>query len=151
MSRYLLQQSTDNPLWWTLTDTETKVVCRFKEGGFNETQMFTPLYDDQDYDMSALPAIVNGMTAWLAENHYELVFMSPQAAITRTRKTIGEQIRDAREVNGYSLRHLAKLTGISHNHIARIEQGKYNVTIDTLAVIAEALDMDICIGYYDEQ
>ena len=34
-------------------------------------------------------------------------------------------------------------TGIAYNHIGRIERGKYNVTIDTLAVIANALGVRI--------
>lgn len=36
-----------------------------------------------------------------------------------------------------------KLTGIAFNHLGRIERGKYNVTLDTLAVVINALGMDL--------
>lgn len=61
------------------------------------------------------------------------------AAKQEARKDVGESIRRAREAKGLSLRQVGKLTGIAYNHIGRIERGKYNVTIDTLAVIANAL------------
>lgn len=149
MSRYLLQKSAQDPLWWVLTDTEAQIVCRFKEGEFNETQKFTPLNEVADYDPAALPAIVADMSAWLRDHHYEILFMSPQTVVAEARRNIGQQIREARETNGYTLRHLAQLTGIAYNHIARIEAGKYNVTIDTLAILAEALDMDFGLGYFE--
>lgn len=72
--KYLLQKSNDNPEWWVVTDTENGVVCRFKEGAFNETQKFTPL-NDMDFDaMFRLAGIVREMSDWLAENHRNLLF-----------------------------------------------------------------------------
>ena len=65
------------------------------------------------------------------------------AAKQEARKYVGECIRMAREGKGLSLRQVEKLTGIAYNHIGRIERGKYNVTIDTLAVIANALGVRI--------
>lgn len=141
--KYLLQKSNEDPLWWVLTDTEAQIVCRFKEGEFNETQKFTPLNDISSYNVSELPNIVAGMSDWLRENHYEIIFSSPQRIVKEGRESIGRQLREAREAKGYTLRHLAKLTGIAYNHIGRIEQGRYNVTIDTLAIIAAALDCEI--------
>ena len=35
------------------------------------------------------------------------------------------------------------MTGIAFNHIGRIEKGQYNVTLDTLALLADALGMEI--------
>ncbi len=135
-------------MWWVLTDTEAGIVCRFKEGAFNESQHFTPLDDDGVYDVAALPGIVAAMSDWLAENHYEIVFSSPTEIKRRVRKDLGEEIRDARVDAGYTLRDLAKMTGIAFNHISRIEQGQYNVTLDTLALIADALGMQI--GLFEE-
>ena len=83
------------------------------------------------------------MADWLRKNHYEIVFTSPQTIIRLCRVSIGRQLREAREAKGWTLRYLAKLTGIAFNHIGRIEQGKYNVTIDTLAVIADALGLGL--------
>lgn len=141
--RYLLQKSEEDPLWWVLTDTEAQIVCRFKEGKFNETQKVTPLNDISQYDVFKLPQIATDMADWLRDNHYEIIFTSPQSIIQESRGRIGQQIREAREAKGYTLRHLAKLTGIAYNHIGRIEAGRYNVTLDTLAVIADALGMEL--------
>lgn len=143
--RYLLQKSKEDPLWWVLTDTETEIVCRFKEGEFNETQKVTLLNENSDYDLMKLPRIMAEMAEWLRENHYEIIFSSPQTVIRLGRESVGRQIREAREAKGWTLRYLAKLTGIAFNHIGRIEQGKYNVTVDTLAVLADALDLDIVL------
>ena len=145
MDKYTLQRSDTQPLWWVLTDTENQVVCRFREGEFNETQKFTPLNDASEYDVSKLPSIAADMSQWRADKHYELIFMSPTEAKTDTRQDVGEQLRQLREEQGYSLRDLAKLTGIAYNHIGRIEQGRYNVTLDTLAVICDALDVNIIL------
>lgn len=71
------------------------------------------------------------------------MFTSPQLITQEARKYVGESIRMAREAKGLSLRQVEKLTGIAFNHIGRIERGKYNVTIDTLAVIANALGVRI--------
>lgn len=61
------------------------------------------------------------------------------------RKAIGNQVRRAREEAGLSLRELAIKADLSFNHIARIETGRYNVTIDTLSIIAEALGMELAL------
>ena len=137
--KYILQKSSEDPLWWVLTDTEAEIVCRFKEGEFNDTQKFTLLREDNEYDLNELPAIAAAMADWLRDNHHEIIFTSPQTIIRQSRKAIGQQLKEMRETKGITLRHLAKLTGIAYNHICRIEQGKYNVTIDTLAIIADAL------------
>lgn len=144
--KYLLQKSNEDPLWWVLTDTEEGVVCRFKEGEYNDSQKFTLLGEDSEYDLANLPSILAGMSDWLRENHYEIVFSSPQKAILLARQSIGRQVREAREAKGWTLRYLAKLTGIAFNHIGRIEQGKYNVTIDSLAVIADALGVELILS-----
>lgn len=137
--RYLLQKSETDPLWWILTDTDENISCRFKEGEFNETQQFTPLNDISEYDMESLPAIVKDMADWLRQNHYEIIFTSPQATAAKSRKDIGRQIRELRESEDIGLSHLSKITGIKENRLNRIEEGKYNVDTDTLSIIAEAL------------
>lgn len=144
-NRFILQPS-DEPLWWVLTDTEAQVVCRFKEGEFNDTQQCTVLNDiHSKEDALKLAGVAKGMADWMRENHYELIFSSPTKITEAARKEIGEQLRNAREEKGWTLRHLAQLTGIAFNHIGRIEQGKYNVTVDTLARLCAALGMRITI------
>lgn len=148
--KYLLQKSHDTEFGWVLTDTEHGVVCRFNEGDFNGSQQFTILEDVRKEDVGELPRIVREMGDWLAENHYEIVFTSPQRIVLDARKSVGEQLKAAREAKGYTLRYLAKLTGIANNHISRIEAGRYNATIDTIAVIATALGAEIKINLTDE-
>lgn len=143
MPKYLLQKSDKRPLGWVLTDTENQIVCRFVEGQFNDTQQITLLEDPDPRMVMEMPRIMREMADWLAQNHYELVFTSPQLITQEARKDVGESIRKAREAKGLTLRQVAKLTGIAFNHIGRIERGKYNVTVDTLAVIANALGVKI--------
>ncbi len=143
--KYILQKSCDDPLWWVVTDTEEQLVCRFREGDFNGSQKHTMLNDIKLTEAEAprLAAAANGIAEWLRENHYELLFSSPTEIKQGARKSIGEELKSAREDAGYTLRDLAKMTGIAFNHIGRIEKGQYNVTLDTLALLADALGMEI--------
>ena len=54
-----------------------------------------------------------------------------------------EQLRAVGEAKGCTLIHLEELTEIANNHIARIEGGRYNVTLDTIAILAAALDAEV--------
>lgn len=70
----------------------------------------------------------------------------PEAIKISTRKKIGEQLKAARNAQGLTTRQLAEKCGIAYNHIARIEAGRYNVTIDTLSLIADALGIELKFG-----
>lgn len=143
MSRYLLQKSDKDPLWWALVDTTEQVVCQFKEGDFNGSQRVTTLNDDSDYDTTKLPGILCAMADWLRETHYEIMFSSPQLIAREACQSVGRQLREAREAKGYTTRYLSKLTGLSHSHIVRIEAGRYGLTVDTLARLCDALGLKI--------
>lgn len=146
-NRFILQPSGE-PLWWVVTDTEAQVVCRFKEGDFNATQQFTALNDIHSKEEALkLAGVAQGIANWMRENHYELLFTSPTEVAEMVRQDLGEQIREQRELRGWSVEYLAKLTGLSTNHIRRIEAGKYAVTVDNLAMIAAAFEM--VIGFVD--
>lgn len=54
---------------------------------------------------------------------------------------IGEQLRAAREAKGLSLRELAENSGVSLSRIWETEKGSRAAKIDTIARIADALDM----------
>ena len=56
---------------------------------------------------------------------------------------IGLRIAEIRKEHGLTQTELANMTGLGQGHIARIEQGKYNIQIDTLGLIAEAFGMTI--------
>ncbi|MDH3598016.1 MAG: helix-turn-helix domain-containing protein [Candidatus Tectomicrobia bacterium] len=55
----------------------------------------------------------------------------------------GRRVRSLREEQGYSLRGFAEKTGIQRSHLSEIENGKVNVTLDTLLCLADALDLQV--------
>lgn len=59
------------------------------------------------------------------------------------RLKIGKRIKDMRLSKALSIRELAALAGLSKNHIVRIEEGRYNYTVDTLTSVANALGISI--------
>ena len=58
-----------------------------------------------------------------------------------TRKAVGLAIAQARNAAGLSVRDLADRCGLDAGHLCRIENGRMNVTIDTVAKIYEALGL----------
>lgn len=145
MTRFILQKSETQPLGWVLTDTENQIVCQFDEGKFNETQKFTPLREDFEYDNKALPRIVREMSEWLRQHHYEIIFSSPTAIAEDARRDIGQQLREARESRGLDIGELSFLTGLAKNTIKRIEEGRFRIDIDTLAQLCNALNVEIIL------
>ena len=83
-------------------------------------------------------AIFENMRTEITTNNGQLV---KQAA----RENIGTLLRAYRQAAGLTLRQLGEMTGIAYNHIARIEQGRYNVTVDTLAILGDALGVKITL------
>lgn len=65
--------------------------------------------------------------------------------LKNNRKKLGEQLATIREAKGFTQQQVADITGLQRPHIARAEGGRYNVGIDVLAKIANALDAEICI------
>lgn len=63
--------------------------------------------------------------------------------IIERRIRIGERISSARVEKGYTLRQLAEVSGVSSQNLTKIEHGKYNVSIDILGKICNALDISI--------
>lgn len=59
------------------------------------------------------------------------------------RISIGEQIQEHRKEQGLSQKDLADMVGFTHTNISRIEQGKYNVSLDILNRISYALGREI--------
>ena len=85
------------------------------------------------------------MTNYAYENGLLAEADRPMIIKQTARRMIGEQVKTARQGAGLTLRQLAELTGIAHNHIGRIEQGRYNVTVDTLAILGDALGVKITL------
>lgn len=61
------------------------------------------------------------------------------------RKEIGRQLAELRAKRGFSTRRLAELCGVNFANISKIERGAYNVSIDILGKVCEALGAEIRI------
>ncbi|WP_301196205.1 helix-turn-helix domain-containing protein [Duncaniella muris] len=71
--------------------------------------------------------------------------MARMVAKQSARREIGRQVKEARIAARMTIRSLADKCGIGAGHITRIECGRYNVSADTLAIIAGVLDTKITI------
>lgn len=63
---------------------------------------------------------------------------------------IGTVIRDKRKAKGYTQEKLAECIGVDSSLIGKIERGKTNPSIDTLAHITEFLTIDANRYFYDD-
>ena len=54
---------------------------------------------------------------------------------------VGAVLRMLRKERGYSLRQLAAATGLSHSFLCDIERGRCKPSLDTLEVLARALEV----------
>lgn len=59
------------------------------------------------------------------------------------RKKIGEKVRQRRESLGMTQVELSERSGLNRTNISKIEGGRYNVSVDLLGRIAEALGCGI--------
>lgn len=59
------------------------------------------------------------------------------------REYIGKRIVEIRQAKGLSIRQLAEDCGVNFANIYKIENGKYNVSIDILGKICDALECRI--------
>ena len=138
-SVYDLQRSTD-PGWFVITDTDSGIVLKFKQGFFNETQQITYLNDLTAKTALTIASDLRGIADYLQTFNPELL-----SCPRDWRKDVGSQIRNARKEKGVTVVRLQELSGIPHTHISRIEHGRANPTLDTLGRIADALEIEIKI------
>jgi transcriptional regulator with XRE-family HTH domain len=61
------------------------------------------------------------------------------------REYIGKRIAEIRQAKGLSIRQLADASGVNFANIYKIENGKYNVSIDILGKICDALGYHVDI------
>lgn len=72
---------------------------------------------------------------------YEEVFSEDEKQLNRRR--IGQLIADARRRQGLSIRELAERSSVSYQNITKIENARYNVSIDILGKLCQALELKI--------
>lgn len=59
--------------------------------------------------------------------------------IMNYREEIGSELQTLRVQKGLTVRELAEASGVHYSNIAKIENGKYNVSVDILGRVADAL------------
>lgn len=67
------------------------------------------------------------------------------------REYVGKRIAEIRQAKGLSIRKLADLCGVSAQNITKIEHGRYNVSIDILGKICDALGCRIELVFNEEK
>lgn len=55
------------------------------------------------------------------------------------REEIGSELQTLRVQKGLTVRELGEMCGMQHSSIVKIENGKYNVSVDILGKVADAL------------
>ncbi len=71
-NRYLLKTSA-KPDWWVCVDKKFKIVVKWKEHLFNDTQEATEL-ENLNLSVTQIARVMQEMTKWLRENHYNKIF-----------------------------------------------------------------------------
>lgn len=61
------------------------------------------------------------------------------------RQRIGAMLAQARTDNGLTVRQLADLCGVCYQNITKIENGRYNVSIDILNKVCRALQLEMTL------
>ncbi len=130
----------------SMTDPATGVTLSWMEGESN-TMMCKSMgtlrgseYVTKAQDMTASAYELGLLNETTADT------MARMVAKQSARREIGRQVKEARIAAGMTIRSLADKCGIGPGHITRIECGRYNVSADTLAIIAGVLDTKITIG-----
>lgn len=59
------------------------------------------------------------------------------------REEIGAELQTLRVQKGLTVRELGEICGMQHSSIVKIENGRYNVSVDILGKVADALGMKL--------
>lgn len=137
MSRYILQPS-EQEGYFICTDTENGIVCKFKKLEFNETQEITILDDVKQPRPRKLARHMLDMGVWLRENHYLKILPMPSLRVW-----VGHNIKRIRKNRGLTQLELSEISGITQANIAKVEQGRYDIRIDTIEKLCHALGAQI--------
>lgn len=138
--RFVLSPSQEREGWVVAADRKTNMVFIFMEGAFRESVEYKPLDDMTPLDAAAA---MRELGDWMRLYHADMLEERGEASRYINRKRIGQLIADARRKQGLTLRELAERSGVSYQNITKIENGKYNVSIDILGKLCRALDLKI--------
>lgn len=141
MDRFLIQRSS-TPGWWVATDKENNIVVQFEHGKYNDTQKVTLLNGDtfkDEAEAMKVATYLRELADWLREEHYEVLFPIP------LREAIGMQIRRERKRQGLSGKQLAERAGFSEPTINKIENGRWNASVNILERLTNALGVTLTL------
>lgn len=143
----LIQKSKEIENGYVLVHEEAGIVIRFIAHRFNETHKVDSIDTDHNPDAPAIAEAMREAGEWLVENYPELAFPatedSQREMCREMRKRTGEVIRNARIEQGLSIRAFAELSGVAKSQICRIEAGRLNAGIDTVARLTDCLGISI--------
>lgn len=143
--RFVLSPSQEREGWVVAADGKTNMVFIFMEGAFRESVEYKPLDDMTPLDAAAA---MRELGDWLRLYHADILDERGEASRYINRNRIGQLIADARRKQGLTLRELAEKSGVSYQNITKIENGRYNVSIDILGKLCRALDLKIDLSGY---
>lgn len=69
--------------------------------------------------------------------------MASKSDLLKLQESVGSSIRQQRKTAGMSLRDLEKTTGIGRGHLSNFENGKINLTLETLKKLSDAINCPI--------
>lgn len=95
----------------------------------------------QELQNTELPATMTPLEqgqVWVGYYHQKEAYDREE-----TRGRLGQRIAEIRKSIGMTQEELAEKAGLQRTHIVRIEQGRYNVGVDTLQAIADVLGYDV--------
>lgn len=132
------------------------IICKDGDWDFaiGSLQELADYINGDDYNQLEVDRIVeaNGWEDLSGENDYDVCsYMGEKVTLdentgeakvvddNRERIRIGQRIADIRKQQGMTQAQLAEATGLLQPNIARIENGRYGITLDVLARIAQAL------------
>ena len=139
--RFILQRSA-TPGYWVATDRDNNIVVQFEHGKYNDTQKVTLLNGDtftSEVEAMKVATYLREMADWLRENHYEKLFP------ISLRESIGMQIRRERKRQGLSGKQLAERVAFVESTINKIENGRWNVSVDILERVSNALGVTLTL------
>lgn len=67
------------------------------------------------------------------------------------RRKLGIELNMARQKAGYSVRELGRICGITYQNINKIENGRYNASVDIISRITNALDYELSVKPVTEE
>ena len=141
MEKYIVQRAS-TPGWWVATDNENEVVVQFEHGHYDNTREVTLLNGDalsSEKEAVKVTTYLRELGDWLRDNHYEKLY-----SLTM-RQEVGIQIRRERKRQGLSGKELAERAEFSESTINKIENGRWNVSIDILEKVCDALGVTVQI------